>query len=78
MIKEITRKEFNSTFDWEQTHWIDNVFKEDLKNNLVTKHKAWSRVEIDNNFYLIPGIHDNANLIYSTKKIIDYNVIVKL
>jgi hypothetical protein len=74
MIAEFNKKEWDEIYVWKSNIWKAPEMKEFKKYN---KFKMWRKEIIDGNNYLLPGCPDDfQGLVYTTKKIINYNVIV--
>lgn len=74
-IKEISFEEWKEKYEWLGTIWANDICRQ-LNNGSISKFFFWTSIHsLDGNF-LIPGIHEEGNLIYQTKKPIDHNVIV--
>lgn len=75
-VRTLSREQWDKEFDFKSVIWVSELHRLYFKRKKF-KFNYWSRVSIDGDYYLIPGITD-TDLLYRTKKLIDYNVIVKL
>ena len=76
-VKQLSREQWDKEFDFKSVIWVSELHRLYFKRKKF-KFNYWSRVIIDGEYYLVPGIENSTDLIYRTKKLIDYNIIVKL
>jgi hypothetical protein len=75
MIVEFNKTEWNKIYVWKSNIWKAPAFTD--TNKKYSKFKMWRKETIDGNNYLLPGCPDDfQGLVYVTKRIINYNVIV--
>jgi hypothetical protein len=56
---------------------VERMARIKMLKRILYKFKMWRKETIDGNDYLLPGCpNDFQGLVYMTKKIINYNVIV--